>query len=91
MNRRVTIIVRGVVQGVCFRMYTQREAERLGLRGYVRNRADAAVEIVAEGDAAAVDRLIVWAKHGPPAAVVNDVEITDGESSGEFSGFGIRQ
>ena len=90
MIRHVTIIVRGVVQGVGFRVYTQQEARRLGLRGYVRNRSDGAVEIVAEGNAPAIDRLIAWVKHGPPAAVVADAEVTDGEPSAEFVDFGIR-
>jgi acylphosphatase len=91
MTRRVTIIVRGVVQGVGFRMYTKWEADRLGLRGYVRNRPDGSVEIVAEGNAAAVDRLIAWAKHGPPAAAVEDVEATGGEPTAEFLKFDIRR
>ena len=90
MTRRVHIIVRGVVQGVGFRIYTQREAERLGLRGYVRNRADGSVEIAAEGDPAAVDRLIEWAKLGPSAAAVEQLEVTDGTATGEFGGFGVR-
>jgi len=90
MNRRVTIIVRGVVQGVGFRMYTQQEARRLGLRGYIRNRPDGSVEIVADGHAPALDRLIAWAKHGPPPAVVEGVDVTEGEPDGEFLDFGVR-
>jgi acylphosphatase len=90
MTKRVHITVRGVVQGVGFRMYTQQEAERLGLRGYIRNRPDGAVEIVAEGVADAVDRLIAWANQGPPAAVVEDVEVVDEAATGEFHNFGIR-
>jgi acylphosphatase len=90
MMRRVHVIVRGVVQGVGFRMDTMREAERLGLGGYVRNRVDGAVEIVAEGEAAAVERLVNWARHGPQAAAVEDVAVADAEPMGEFGGFGIR-
>ncbi|HEX4591880.1 MAG TPA: acylphosphatase [Gemmataceae bacterium] len=90
MTRRVHLIVRGIVQGVGFRMYTMREAERLGLAGYVRNLPDGSVEIAAEGEAAAVDRLIAWAKHGPPGVVVEDVSVENGEPTGEFSDFGIR-
>jgi acylphosphatase len=90
MTRRVCITVRGVVQGVGFRMYTMREAERLRLFGHVRNLPDRSVEIVAEGDASSVDRLIGWARHGPRAAVVEDVAVEDGEPTGQFVGFGIR-
>jgi acylphosphatase len=90
MNRNVTIIVRGVVRGVGFRIYAQQEARRLGLRGYVRNRVDGSVEIVSEGNAAAIDRLIAWARHGPPAAEVEDVEVTEGEPSDAFIDFTVR-
>ena len=90
MTKRAHITVRGVVQGVGFRMYTQREAKRLGLHGYVRNLPDGSVEIVAEGSADAVARLIAWAKHGPPSAVVDDVDVEERELTGEFSDFGVR-
>jgi acylphosphatase len=90
MTRRIHITVRGLVQGVGFRMYTEREADRLGVRGYVRNLPDGAVEIVAEGDAAAVDHLVTWAQRGPPAALVEEFEFRDQEPTGEFAGFGIR-
>jgi acylphosphatase len=90
MTTRVRITVRGVVQGVGFRMYTHREARRLGLGGYVRNLPDGSVEIVAEGPADAVARLIAWAKHGPPSAVVDDVNVKDAEPTGEFDDFGVR-
>jgi acylphosphatase len=90
MTKRVHLTVRGVVQGVGFRMYAQWEANRLGLRGYVHNVPVGAVEIVAEGDAAAVDRLVARAKHGPPAAVVEDAHIEYGEPTAEFTDFAIR-
>ena len=90
MTKRVRIIVRGVVQGVGFRMYTQSEASRLGLRGYVRNLPDGTVKIVADGPADAIERLIEWAKHGPPAAVVEDVEVRAGDPTGDFSDFTVR-
>jgi acylphosphatase len=90
MMRRVHMTVRGTVQGVGFRMYTEREAARLGLRGYVRNLPNGDVEIVAEGRPEAIDRLIAWAKHGPPAARVESVDIREEDPSGEFSDFGIR-
>jgi acylphosphatase len=90
MTSRATIIVRGIVQSVGFRIYTRREAQRLGLGGYVRNQADGSVEIVAEGSNAAVDRLVAWAKHGPPAAVVDNVEVTAGDPTGEYTDFTIR-
>jgi acylphosphatase len=88
--KRIRMIVRGVVQGVGFRMYTEREAARLGVRGYVRNLPGGDVEIVAEGPAEAVERLIAWARHGPPAARVERVDVMDEGPTDEFDGFGIR-
>jgi acylphosphatase len=88
--RRVHVIVRGVVQGVGFRWATRRQATGLGLGGSVRNRADGTVEIVAEGPPDAVDRLLAWARRGPPGAVVENVQVNEGEATGEYDGFGIR-
>ena len=65
MIRRVQLVVTGMVQGVWFRASMQREARRLGLRGWVRNRADGALEAEAEGDSDAIAGLILWAQTGP--------------------------
>lgn len=67
-------LVSGRVQGVAFRAHTQREALALGLRGWARNLADGRVEVVAEGDGAAVEALARWLAHGPPLARVDGVE-----------------
>ncbi len=67
----------GRVQGVAFRASTVATACALGLGGWVANRADGSVEAVAEGDDAAVAALIHWCHHGPPAARVDHVEVTD--------------
>jgi len=88
--KRIHATVRGVVQGVGFRMFTAREARRLGVHGYVRNLPDGGVEIVAEGDADAVDQLAAWAHRGPPAARVDAVEVRPADPTGEFTGFDVR-
>lgn len=67
------IRVRGRVQGVGFRYALRREAERAGVRGWVRNRHDGSVEAVVQGDAQAVALLVQWARRGPPAARVEDL------------------
>lgn len=64
------ISVSGRVQGVGFRDALQREARRLGVTGWVRNRADGSVEAVLQGSPEAVEKIIVWARRGPPAALV---------------------
>ena len=68
------IRVRGQVQGVGFRQAMRREAERAGVRGWVRNRSDGSVEALLQGEAEAVARLLAWARRGPPAARVDALE-----------------
>lgn len=70
------LVIRGIVQGVGFRHATCREAHRLGLRGWVRNRADGCVEAVALGDDRHLDALERWARRGPPSACVDSVDAT---------------
>ena len=72
-------IVSGRVQGVFFRASTRAEALRLGLNGYARNVADGSVEVLAGGDAAALDELQRWLHIGPPAARVQSVVRSDGD------------
>jgi len=85
--------VSGRVQGVFFRASTRERAQQLGCRGYARNLGDGRVEVLAVGEPAAVDALVAWLWHGPPAAHVADVQCTDVPPSelGELpSGFGNR-
>ena len=70
----IHLLISGQVQGVGFRDALQREAERLGLRGWVRNRRAGEVEALAQGPAQAVAALVDWARRGPPAARVEGVE-----------------
>jgi acylphosphatase len=74
---RVRVIVEGRVQGVFYRDSCCREARRLGVRGWVRNRADRSVEVVAEGPRDRVDQLLDWCRHGPPSAIVSKISVTD--------------
>ena len=90
-ERRVHIVVRGRVQGVFFRASTLERAQELGLRGWVRNRPDGAVEIVAEGDEAAVASLVDWCHHGPPSARVESVDVRPDSSNEVLQGFRLRR
>lgn len=74
---RCRVVVSGRVQGVFFRAACEREANRLRVKGWVRNRPDGSVEVVAEGRRDAVDALLAWCRRGPPDARVDKVEITD--------------
>jgi acylphosphatase len=62
-QKRIHLVVRGRVQGVYYRASAQREAKRLGLTGWVVNRPDGSVEIVAEGEEDQVKDLLAWAQH----------------------------
>ncbi len=86
---RARLRVTGRVQGVWYRASTRREAQRLGVRGWVRNRPDGSVEADVEGAEAQVQALIAWCRGGPPHARVDDVAITWDAPAGA-AGFTIR-
>jgi acylphosphatase len=86
---RVRAVVGGRVQGVWFRESCRREAEQLGVTGWVRNRADGRVELEAQGSPAAVDALLAWAHEGPRLAVVDAVSI-ERRAPEPASGFLVR-
>lgn len=87
---RLRIRVVGRVQGVGFRWWAVRKAEALQLTGWVMNANDErSVELVAEGESEALDRLEQLIRDGPPGAWVESVEARRGPASGEFSRFSI--
>lgn len=75
-------IVRGRVQGVFFRDSTREQAQAAGVAGSVRNREDGAVEVILEGRADAVERVLAFSRVGPHQARVEDVEVTEEEPQG---------
>lgn len=82
--KTVRLRVAGQVQGVGYRAWAVRIAAELGLRGWVRNRADGSVELLASGTEAAIAALIAAARHGPRAAHVRAVQIADAEDEGSL-------
>lgn len=76
------LVVHGTVQGVFFRASARERANDLGVAGWVRNRADGTVELHVEGDDDAVDRMVAWAREGPPHAAVTAVDVADAEPAG---------
>jgi len=64
----------GEVQGVNFRYYTVLEAEKLGLKGFVRNLRDGRVEVIAQGEKGQLQSLLEWLKRGPAFASVSNVD-----------------
>jgi acylphosphatase len=87
--RRARVVVRGMVQGVFFRVGARDRARSLGVAGWIQNRPDGAVEAVFEGDDDRVDSMIEWCRRGPSGANVQDVEVTAEEPRGE-AGFAVR-
>ena len=74
-------LVSGRVQGVSFRAATRQEALARGIRGYAHNLGDGRVEVLASGEAAAIDQLQVWLAHGPPLARVDALQRIDLDDS----------
>ena len=91
MNQiRVRLVIEGRVQGVWFRDSTRREASRLGVLGWVRNRTDGSVEVLAEGDPDHVKQLVAWCHQGPPGARVSNVMAITEQYTGEYTGFLVK-
>jgi acylphosphatase len=86
---RARVVVHGLVQGVWFRESTRREAEALGVHGWVRNREDGTVEAVFEGEPHAVAQVVAWCRIGPPRAEVTAIDVTEEPPQGDL-GFRVR-
>jgi acylphosphatase len=74
--RTVRLVITGRVQGVGYRLWAERTASTLGIRGWVRNRGDGSVELLAIGEDDAVARLIEACSNGPRHAVVSGVSVS---------------
>ena len=87
--RRVHLIVYGRVQGVFFRHNTKKIADKLNLKGWVRNNPDDSVEIVAEGNDDAIEKFLNWCRKGPIGAKVEKVDLKKSDFKNEFTNFSI--
>jgi len=88
-NKRVCLIIHGKVQGVFFRASTQNKAKELGLSGFVRNRQDGTVEIVAEGNESRLLELLNWCRIGPDMAIVDSVQSDWSPYEAQFEDFRV--
>lgn len=82
--------VYGRVQGVNFRAFTERCADQLGITGFVRNRSDGTVEVVAEGERPLLEMLLSDLKKGPRSSYVDDVAVVWQDPSDIYKDFRIR-
>jgi acylphosphatase len=87
--RTVRLVVTGRVQGVGYRIWSERTASALGLRGWVPNRSDGSVELLATGGDDAIAELLAACRQGPRAAMVTDVTVEDAEDDASV-GFSAR-
>ena len=87
---RIEITVHGRVQGVAFRWYTTRQAEVLGVTGWVRNRPDGTVQVVAEGPRDDLDTFLAWVERGPDHARVDRCDVFRSEAAGTFTDFTVK-
>ncbi len=88
--KRAHIIVSGRVQGVFFRHNTNKVANKLGLKGFVKNLPNGDVEIIAEGPEEKIKELIGFCKKGPENAYVDNIEIDYKEPTNEFKTFSVK-
>ncbi len=88
--KRFHLLVSGKVQGVFYRDFARREAEKLGISGYAKNLSNGNVEIVAEGEEKSMEKFIAACRKGPLMAFVKGAEIREEPPTNEFEGFDIR-
>ena len=88
--KRLDATVYGQVQGVGYRWYARQMARRLNLSGYVRNRSNGTVEVLAEGQERTLRDFLAYLETGPSAAVVERVDARWSPASSTFYGFEVR-
>ena len=90
MTKRLSLKITGLVQGVGYRYLSQKQAQKEGLSGYVKNLDDGSVEVVVEGDETKLKEFIQWCYNGVGPAQVHKIEENWSELTGEFSDFMIK-
>jgi acylphosphatase len=90
MQKRIHLFISGRVQGVFFRAETQNQAQRLNLKGWVRNLRDGRVEVLLEGDEDNVNRMIAWCHKGPALSIIEKVDYIEELFKDEFDDFEIK-
>ena len=85
------VFISGLVQGVNFRNFSQKEAQKLRITGWVKNLSDGRLEARFEGPKEYVKMMINWCRHGPPKANVEQVDVEWGKATGEYEDFTIHR
>lgn len=89
MKKAAKFLIQGTVQGVFFRQFCKEQADKLDLRGYVRNLESGGVEVFVEGDREKIEEMYKILKKGPPHAQIRDLKPEEKKWSGEFKEFSI--
>ncbi|MFW6363786.1 MAG: acylphosphatase [Spirochaeta sp.] len=89
-TRSINLMISGRVQGVGMRYYLVGNARGLGLVGWVHNRTDGRVECMAQGDSSSIDQFINAARQGPPAARIDDIQVSDTDHQPDLKSFEVR-
>ncbi len=87
---QIKVIIKGLVQGVFYRVHTKNTADKLGVKGYVKNLANGSVEAVFEGDTQAVAMMIDWCHKGPEISRIDHVDTQEIKPLSDFKTFEIR-
>ena len=88
-GKKLHVLISGRVQGVFFRAATREHANRLSLRGWVRNLPDGRVEALFEGEEERLKEILGWCHQGPPGSLPEEVESRWEKGAGEFKDFRI--
>ncbi len=89
MKRGAKFIVQGTVQGIFFRQFVKENADRLGIRGFVRNLEDGTVEVIAEGEPEKINELGAIVKKGPEHSQIRNVVFEERKWAGDFKDFKV--
>ncbi len=87
--KRVHVIVSGRVQGVGFRYFAVQEAQRIGVKGWVRNTPDGCVETVAEGSDGQLNEFLASLQTGPAFGYVTNCDVSWLDATGEYNRFNV--
>jgi len=90
MKKQVKIKIYGQVQMVMFRDSVRRQAQKLGLTGWVKNEPDDTVQLVAEGEEEGLNKLVKWCYNGPILARVDKIDVEWGKTVNQFDKFEIK-
>ena len=87
---QIKVVIKGLVQGVFYRVHTKHTADTLGIKGYVKNLANGSVEAVFEGDPDVIARMIDWCHKGPEVSRIDNIQTQEIKTLSNFKIFEIR-